>query len=53
MIDFKTDEPAGTDIAKTYPEYVAQVRTYAAIVRANRAGLLFTASGHIAWLDVT
>lgn len=50
VIDFKTDQPSGTDVLATYPEYVAQLRTYADVVGAGRAGLLFTASGQVEWM---
>ncbi len=51
VIDFKTDQPSGDDVLATHPEYVTQVRTYAGIIGAHRSGLLFTATGQIAWVD--
>ncbi len=53
VVDFKTDAPpvAGTPIEQTFPSYVAQVRTYAAVTGAKRAALLFTATGHLAWIS--
>ena len=52
VIDFKTDHwPAGaTDAAATFPAYAAQVRAYALMIGARRAGLLFTVSGTVAWV---
>ncbi len=50
VIDFKTDQPA-TDVQASYPGYVSQVRAYASIVGAQRAGLLFTANGQLAWIE--
>jgi ATP-dependent helicase/nuclease subunit A len=58
ILDFKTDQPPRGDVEETHPEYAAQVRTYAALLRAAevgagrvRCGLLFTADGVIRWLD--
>jgi len=45
VIDFKTDQPASGDVREAYPEYVAQLSTYAEIVGAQRSGLLFSATG--------
>ncbi|MBI5500831.1 MAG: UvrD-helicase domain-containing protein [Deltaproteobacteria bacterium] len=53
LVDFKTDPPPAGPLSAVYPAYVAQLRTYAALLapvaRAAgvplRAYLLFTASG--------
>lgn len=50
VIDFKTDQPASTEVRETYPEYVAQLSTYAEIVGAQRSGLLFSATGQLSWV---
>jgi len=58
IVDFKTDPPPRGDVADTYPEYVEQVRSYAAILEAlgvsdkgsTRVGLLFTAERAIRWV---
>jgi ATP-dependent exoDNAse (exonuclease V) beta subunit len=56
IIDFKTDRaPTGT-VVSTHPQYVEQVRTYAALVgRATgvtklQCGLLFTDDGTVHWV---
>ncbi|MDQ3341051.1 MAG: UvrD-helicase domain-containing protein [Myxococcota bacterium] len=49
VIDFKTDQ-AVADALESYPEYARQLRAYAEVTRATRAGLLFTATGELAWL---
>jgi ATP-dependent exoDNAse (exonuclease V) beta subunit len=51
VIDFKTDQwpPGATDATVAFPEYVKQVRAYAATIGARHAGLLFTVSGRIEW----
>jgi ATP-dependent exoDNAse (exonuclease V) beta subunit len=53
LIDFKTDQPSddSDDVSRSFPAYAAQVRAYAAMVGAQRAGLLFTASGRLAWIE--
>jgi ATP-dependent exoDNAse (exonuclease V) beta subunit len=50
VVDFKTDQPAVADLLAAYPAYVRQVETYAAVIGARRAALLFTATGELAWL---
>jgi len=58
VIDFKTDAPPRESAARSYPEYVAQVRAYGALLaaggaardRAIRTGLLFSADGSIHWV---
>ncbi len=64
VIDFKTDAldlPAtapAIDAAARFPDYVAQVRTYARVLtdagiaqgRRVRAGLLFTQRGRLEWI---
>ena len=58
IIDFKTDQPPPGQVGQTYPEYVAQVRTYAQLLdtagvrgeRELRCGLLYTADGVIRWV---
>ena len=58
MIDFKTDAPPRESAARSYPDYVAQVRAYGALLaasgaardRAIRTGLLFSADGSIHWV---
>ncbi len=59
VIDFKTDTPPPSPAGQTYPNYAAQVRTYAKLLesagvlkdRDLRCGLLFTADGSILWVD--
>ena len=53
LIDFKTDQPStgSDDVESAFPAYAAQVRAYAAMIGAQRVGLLFTASGRLAWID--
>lgn len=52
VIDFKTDRwPRGVDaVADAFPAYVAQVKTYADLLGAQRAALLFSATGRLVWL---
>lgn len=52
VIDFKTDHwPRSiTDVNEAFPAYVVQVRTYAGMVGAKRAGLLFTGTGRLTWI---
>jgi ATP-dependent exoDNAse (exonuclease V) beta subunit len=58
VIDFKTDGPPSGAVEDTYPQYVAQVRAYAALLTASLGlrdgqvpcGLLFTAAGRSTWL---
>ena len=58
VIDFKTDAPPRESAARSYPDYVAQVRAYGALLaasgaardRAIRTGLLFSADGSIHWV---
>lgn len=51
VLDFKTDRwPRGIeDVTVAFPAYVAQVRTYAALIGAQRSALLFTSTGRLAW----
>jgi ATP-dependent helicase/nuclease subunit A len=57
LLDFKTDRPPSGPVEQTYPQYVAQVRTYgqlladAGLAEASqiRCGLLFTGDGEIRW----
>jgi hypothetical protein len=57
-VDFKTDAPPRESGARSYPEYVAQVCAYGALLaacgaardRAIRTGLLFSADGSIHWV---
>ena len=59
ILDFKTDAPPVEGIENVYPEYAAQVSTYASLVEAAsvaapgqvRCGLLFAADGQIRWLS--
>ena len=37
VIDFKTDAPPRESAARSYPEYVAQVRAYGALLAASGA----------------
>jgi len=58
ILDFKTDAPPAERVETVYPEYAAQVSTYASLVEAAgvaapgqvRCGLLFAADGTIRWL---
>jgi ATP-dependent helicase/nuclease subunit A len=58
VVDFKSDAPPTADVGVTHPEYVAQVRVYAQLIRIAqprarmRGVLLFTADGLIRWVDV-
>jgi ATP-dependent helicase/nuclease subunit A len=57
VVDFKTDAPVAGTVESTHPEYVAQVRSYAELLkkagvvgmRQLRCGLLFTADGGVRW----
>ena len=59
ILDFKTDAPPTDGVENVYPEYAAQVSTYASLVEAAgiaasgqvRCGLLFAADGQIRWLS--
>ena len=56
IIDFKTDSPPAGAVEVELPSYVEQLRTYARILGAGpsarqiRLGLLFSATGEIAWV---
>jgi ATP-dependent exoDNAse (exonuclease V) beta subunit len=58
VVDFKTDVPPTAAVEHSYPEYVAQVRTYRQLLEATalardrrvRGALLFTASGALHWI---
>ncbi len=58
LIDFKTDTPPPADEPGWYAAYVAQVRTYVALLapagvtgaRPVKAGLLFTGDGGLRWV---
>ncbi|HXH84484.1 MAG TPA: 3'-5' exonuclease, partial [Candidatus Tectomicrobia bacterium] len=57
VIDFKTDTPPAETVEAAYPEYAAQVQTYARLLsrsgvsgRGWRAGLMFTGDGAIRWV---
>jgi ATP-dependent exoDNAse (exonuclease V) beta subunit len=59
ILDFKTDRPPHGAVENTHPDYVAQLRAYASLLRAGgggatgeiRCGLLFTADGTIRWVS--
>ena len=59
VVDYKTTKPRSGPLARTYPDYAAQLRLYgrmleeAALVGARRVhlGVLFTATGELRWLD--
>jgi ATP-dependent helicase/nuclease subunit A len=58
VLDFKSDQPPHGPVEQTHPDYVAQVRAYASLLRDAgcaaggkiRCGLLFTADGTIHWV---
>jgi len=59
VLDFKTDAPPAERVENVYPEYAAQVSTYASLVEAAgvappgqvRCALLFAADGKLRWLS--
>jgi len=58
VIDFKTDAAPAGEVARSHPDYVEQLRAYAAILvelglapeGKVRCGLLFTADGGVRWV---